>query len=103
MTAHVLEKTAWKTTDVLIVGAGAAGWPAAIGAARQGARVILLDECANHGGAAVDQFVSMPEGGPVSGVVAEYLEQLQTRFALTDRAVDKCWYFVLATARPIDV
>jgi hypothetical protein len=27
----------WQETDVLVLGAGAAGWPAAIGAAREGA------------------------------------------------------------------
>lgn len=78
---------------MLVVGAGAAGWPAAIGAARQGARVLLLEEDPLPGGAAVDQFVSMPDGGPISGVPAEYLDALRTRFPLTSRPVDKWWYF----------
>ena len=84
--------TPWIETDVLVIGAGAAGWPAAIGAARAGAKVILLDDDPYPGGAAVDQAVSMPDGGPRSGVVAEYLMQHERRFALTDRPVDK-WYF----------
>lgn len=83
----------WIETDVLVIGAGTAGWPAAIAAAREGVRVILLDEDSYPGGAAVDQFVSMPDGGPRSGIVAEYMAQLESRFALTDRAVDKWWYF----------
>jgi hypothetical protein len=83
----------WIETDVLVIGAGAAGWPAAIGAARQGARVALLDDDPCPGGAAVDQFVSMPDGGPRSGVVTEYLTQLESRFALTPRPIDKWWYF----------
>ncbi len=83
----------WMACDVLVIGAGAAGWPAAIGAARAGARVILLDDDAVPGGAAVDQFVSMPDGGPRSGVVCEYLERLERRFPLTGRPVDKWWYF----------
>lgn len=83
----------WMETDVLVIGAGAAGWPAAIGAARAGARVVLLDDDPYPGGAAVDQYVSMPDGGPRSGVVSEYLAQLEQRFALTPRPVDKWWYF----------
>jgi hypothetical protein len=35
----------------------------------------------------------MPDGGPRSGIVAEYLAQLERRFALTNRAVDKWWFF----------
>jgi 2-polyprenyl-6-methoxyphenol hydroxylase-like FAD-dependent oxidoreductase len=84
---------AWIETDVLVIGAGAAGWPAAIGAARSGVKVVLLDDDPYPGGAAVDQFVSMPDGGPLSGVVTEYLAQLEKRFALTDRPIDKWWYF----------
>lgn len=83
----------WIETDVLVIGAGAAGWPAAIGAAREGARVVLLDDDPFPGGAAVDQFVSMPDGGPRSGVVRQYLDQLQTRFPMSHRPMDKWWYF----------
>jgi FAD dependent oxidoreductase len=83
----------WIETDVLVIGAGAAGWPAAIGAARAGAKVVLLDDDPYPGGAAVDQFVSMPDGGPRSGIVNEYLAQLEKRFALSNRPVDKWWYF----------
>jgi hypothetical protein len=81
------------TTDVLVIGAGAAGWPAAIAAAREGAAVVLLDDDPYPGGAAVDQYVSMPDGGPRSGIVTEYLTQLETRFPLTTRPIDKWWYF----------
>ena len=83
----------WIETDVLVIGAGAAGWPAAIGAARSCVKVVLLDDDPYPGGAAVDQFVSMPDGGPRSGVVAEYMAQLERRFALTPRPIDKWWYF----------
>lgn len=83
----------WIEADVLVLGAGAAGWPAAIGAAREGASVILLDDDPYPGGAAVDQFVSMPDGGPRSGVVREYLDALQARFPLTSRPIDMWWYF----------
>jgi hypothetical protein len=83
----------WLETEVLVIGAGAAGVPAAIGAARQGAQVILLDDDALPGGAAVDQFVSMPDGGPRSGVSLEMTRRLEAQYALTDRPVDKWWYF----------
>lgn len=83
----------WLETNVLVIGAGAAGWPAAIGAARTGAKVILLDDDPYPGGQPVDMYVSMPDGGPRSGIVAEYLAQLERRFPLTSRPVDKWWYF----------
>jgi hypothetical protein len=84
---------AWQETDVLVIGAGAAGWPAAVGAARAGARVLLVEDDPMPGGAAVDQFVAMPDGGPRSGVVAEFLATLERRLALTDRPVNRWWYF----------
>jgi len=80
-------------TDVLVIGGGASGIPAAIGAARAGARVVLVEEDPTPGGAAVDQFVSMPGGGPRSGVVAEMLQRLEHRYALTPRPVDRWWDF----------
>lgn len=44
--------------DVVVVGAGASGVPAAIAAARGGARVILLEEDQQPGGAPVDMYVA---------------------------------------------
>ena len=82
-----------ETTDVLVIGAGASGIPAAIGAARAGARVLLVEEDALPGGAAVDQYVSMPCGGPRSGVVSEILSRLEQDHALTHRPVDRWWGF----------
>ena len=46
-------------TDVLVVGAGAAGIPAAIAAARAGAKVVLIEEDLHVGGAPTDMFVTM--------------------------------------------
>ena len=83
----------WLEADVLVVGAGAAGIPAAIGAARAGAKVILLDDDAVPGGAAVDQYVSMPDGGPRSGVSLEMIRRLEAAYALTCRPPDMWWYF----------
>lgn len=80
-------------TDVLIIGAGAAGWPAAIGAARAGARVVLLEEDALPGGAAVDQYVLMLDGGPRSGVIAELLAVLNRDYPLTSRPPGRWWDF----------
>jgi hypothetical protein len=80
-------------TDVLVIGAGAAGWPAAIGAARAGARVVLLEEDAVPGGAAVDQYVLMLDGGPRSGVITELLAVLNREFPLTGRPPGRWWDF----------
>ena len=80
-------------TDVLVIGAGASGIPAAIAAARTGAKVILLEEDTSPGGAPIDQFVLMPDGGPRVGICAELMEILETRYALTQKKVDKWYYF----------
>ena len=56
--------------DVVVVGAGPGGVPAAIAAARQGAKVILLEEDNMPGGAPVDMYVPFiwwSQGGSVSG------------------------------------
>ncbi len=80
-------------TDVLVIGAGAAGWPAAIGAARAGASVVLLEEDAVPGGAAIDQYVLMIDGGPRSGVITELCNIMNRDYALTARKPGRWWDF----------
>ena len=63
-------------TDVLVVGAGSSGIPAAIAAARQGAKVVLLEEDFVPGGAPVDMYVAMLCGGPRVGIYREMAEHL---------------------------
>jgi len=72
--------------DVLVVGAGAAGLPAAIGAARAGAQVICVEEDAVIGGAPSDYYVCLFYGRPMTGVNAELERLLQSRYAPTPRA-----------------
>lgn len=59
------------TTDVLVVGAGSAGLPAAIGAARAGAKVMLIEEDPVVGGAPSDYYVCLFYGAPITGVLEE--------------------------------
>ena len=77
-------------TDVVVVGAGAAGLPAAIGAARAGAKVVLLEEDPALGGAPSDCYVCLPYGRPISGVMAEMVHLLSTKHSPTSRA----WFFL---------
>jgi hypothetical protein len=63
-------------TDVLVVGAGSSGIPAAIAAARNGADVVLLEDDVVPGGAPVDMFVASPCGNPQVGIYREMLELL---------------------------
>ncbi len=73
--------------DVLVVGAGASGIPAAIAAARQGARVILLEEDMIPGGAPVDMSVAMLCGGPRTGIFLEMAQRLNASYNLTGKPV----------------
>jgi len=72
-------------TEVLVVGAGASGVPAALAAARSGAKVILIEEDAVPGGAPVDMFVSMICGGPVVGIYGEMMAMLDRDFDLDNK------------------
>ena len=62
-------------TDVLIVGAGTGGVAAAIAAARAGATVLLLEQESMVGGTITGSYVSMPCGGPRSGLYEQMLER----------------------------
>lgn len=75
-------------TDVLIVGAGASGIPAAVGAARavRTAHVLLIEEDPVIGGATTDYGVDMLCGGPVTGVMYEAQEILRAHYSPTPEA-----------------
>jgi len=64
--------------DVVVVGAGPSGVPAAIAAARGGAKVILLEEDQQPGGAPVDMYVASLCGFPRVGVFQEMLARLDS-------------------------
>lgn len=70
-------------TDVLVIGAGPSGVPAAIAAAREGARVILVEEDFVPGGAPVDMFVSMLCGSPRVGIYREFIQLLNNKYTTT--------------------
>lgn len=77
-------------TQVLVVGAGASGVPAALAAARAGAKVILLEEDSVPGGCPVDMYVTMPCGGPIVGIYLEMLQNLNRDFHLTGEPRAQC-------------
>ena len=73
--------------DVAVVGAGAAGIPAAIAAAREGARVVLLEEDMVPGGAPLDQFVTFICGAPRVGLFQRLVSELNAKHTLSGTPV----------------
>ncbi|MFW6270877.1 MAG: FAD-dependent oxidoreductase [Bacillota bacterium] len=63
-------------SDVVVCGAGPSGLAAALGAARQGESVILIEEDPVIGGAVTDYYVQSFCGSPVHGVQQELLDYL---------------------------
>lgn len=83
--------------DIVICGAGPGGIPAALAAARNGAKVILLEQDGAIGGAPVNMFVSFLCGGPKVGIFREAISSLNQRFDLTanpakEPAPPETWY-----------
>jgi len=68
--------------DVVVVGAGPSGVPAAIAAARQGVKVILLEQDFNPGGAPVNMYVAMLCGGPRVGIYREMAQALNAGYTI---------------------
>ena len=71
--------------DVIVVGAGAAGFGAAMGAAQAGKKVLLVDRNSTPGGSTVFSGTPVfspylaPEKHPFRGVFAQFTEQVKER------------------------
>jgi hypothetical protein len=73
--------------DVIVVGAGASGIPAAIAAAREGAKVVLLEEDMIPGGAPVDSYVTFICGAPRVGLFQKMVSALNEHHTLSGTPV----------------
>jgi hypothetical protein len=69
-------------TDVLVVGGGTGGVAAAIAAARAGARVTVIEQEPIIGGTITGSYVTMPCGGPRTGLYKQMLDRLHARYPL---------------------
>jgi sarcosine oxidase, subunit alpha len=78
--------------DVLIVGGGAAGLAAALGASATGARVILCDEQAELGGSLLDEPGVTIDGWPAPDWVREVIATLGDTVTLLPRTTAFGWY-----------
>lgn len=82
-------------TDLIVVGAGPAGIPAAISAARNGAKVVLIEEDALIGGAPVDMYVGLVCGLPHVGIFKEMLNRLEAKYGIKYKQPEGngLWFF----------
>lgn len=65
------------SADVCVVGAGSAGTAAAIEAAREGARVVLVERQCQLGGTGASGMVSNWEGGPGCDLCREFFDRMK--------------------------
>lgn len=68
--------------DVIVVGAGPGGIPAALRAAQNGAKVALIEEDNHIGGGPVDMYVCTLFGGPNVGLAKELGDELEAHNSL---------------------
>src|SRR6201996_369627 len=78
--------------DVLIIGAGASGLAAALGASATGGRVILCDEQAELGGSLLDEPGVTIDGWPAPDWVREAIATLGPTVTLLPRTTAFGWY-----------
>ena len=68
--------------DVIVVGAGPSGIPAAVAAARMGTKVILIEEDMVIGGATTDMYVTYMCGAPRTGIYLDVVRELDRNQSL---------------------
>ena len=69
------ETPVYDTVDVLVLGAGPAGWGAAISAAREGAKTLLVEGSSDIGGVATTGLMSHWTGNTTGGIYEEIVER----------------------------
>ncbi len=85
-------QTRYAHCDILIIGGGAAGLAAALGASATGARVILCDEQAELGGGLLDEPNATIDGWPAPDWVREAIGTLNGSVTLLPRTTAFGWY-----------
>ncbi len=77
MNLPTTNKSAFRNVDVIVAGAGPSGIAAALSAAREGARTLLIERWGRIGGAGVTSVVNPLMGGVSSAVVEEIVGAFQ--------------------------
>ena len=67
------ETPVYDAVDVLVLGAGPAGWGAAVSAAREGAKTLLVEGSSDVGGVATTGLMSHWTGNTTGGIYEESL------------------------------
>lgn len=93
-TQQIFAQQTPSTTDVVIVGAGSGGIAAAIQAAREGSKVVLLEETDYIGGQTTGAGVTSMDGNYAwrYGIYKEYTDKIIAHYQTLGKSVGTCYW-----------
>lgn len=82
------------SADVVVVGAGTGGIGAAIQAAKQGMKVLLLEETDWVGGQMTSAGVTSIDGGPTTGIYLDFENRVRAYYQAKGKIIGTCYWRV---------